>query len=73
MAANESNPAHLLPEVLVRWECPKTHSLKKCPLVITIVRNHFGNKADPMTPAEVEAIRDANPGRMMLYTTDQLL
>lgn len=41
--------------------------------VLTFVRNHFGNKADPVTPADVKAVRDANPGRMMLYTTDQLL
>jgi mono/diheme cytochrome c family protein len=41
--------------------------------VLTFVRNHFGNKADPITAAEVKAIRDANPGRMMLYTTDELL
>ena len=41
--------------------------------VLTFVRNNFGNKADPITAAEVKAIRDANPGRMMLYTTDELL
>jgi mono/diheme cytochrome c family protein len=41
--------------------------------VLTFVRNHFGNKAAPITAAEVKAIRDANPGRMMLYTTDELL
>jgi mono/diheme cytochrome c family protein len=41
--------------------------------VLTFVRNHFGNKADPITPAEVKAIRDASKGRMMLYTTDELL
>jgi len=41
--------------------------------VLTFVRNHFGNKAEPVTPADVKAVRDANPGRMMLYTTDQLL
>jgi hypothetical protein len=41
--------------------------------VLTFVRNHFGNKADPVTPAEVKAIRDANKGRMMLFTTDEIL
>ncbi|MFN0079283.1 MAG: PVC-type heme-binding CxxCH protein [Prosthecobacter sp.] len=41
--------------------------------VLTFVRNHFGNKSDPVTPAEVKAIRDANKGRMMLFTTDELL
>jgi mono/diheme cytochrome c family protein/glucose/arabinose dehydrogenase len=41
--------------------------------VLTFVRNHFGNKADPITPAEVKAVRAANPGRMMLFTTDELL
>lgn len=41
--------------------------------VLTFVRNSFGNKADPVTAAQVKAIRDANPGRMMFYTTDQLL
>jgi len=41
--------------------------------VLTFVRNSFGNKADPIQPAQVKAIRDANPGRMMFYTTEQLL
>ena len=41
--------------------------------VLTFVRNHFGNKADPITPAEVKAVRDASAGRMMLFTTDELL
>ncbi len=41
--------------------------------VLTFVRNHFGNKADPVNPDQIKAVRDANPGRMMLYTTDQLL
>jgi hypothetical protein len=30
-------------------------------------------EADPISAAEVKAIRDANPGRMMLYTTDELV
>ena len=41
--------------------------------VLTFVRNHFGNKADPITPTEVKAVRQASKGRMMLYTTDELL
>jgi len=41
--------------------------------VLTFVRNNFGNKADAVTPAEVKAIRDANKGRMMLFTTDEIL
>ncbi|HEY1051662.1 MAG TPA: PVC-type heme-binding CxxCH protein [Prosthecobacter sp.] len=41
--------------------------------VLTFVRNHFGNKADAVTPAEVKAIRSAQPGRMMFYTVDELL
>ena len=41
--------------------------------VLTFVRNSFGNKADPITPAQVKAVRAANPGRMMFYTTEELL
>ena len=41
--------------------------------VLTFVRNSFGNQADPIQPAQVKAIRDANPGRMMLFMTDELL
>ena len=41
--------------------------------VLTFARNHFGNKADPVTPAEGKAVRDASKGRMMLYTQDELL
>ena len=41
--------------------------------VLTYVRNSFGNKAVPIQPAQVKAVRDANPGRMQLYTTDALL
>ena len=32
--------------------------------VLTFVRNNFGNKADPVTPAEVKAVRAANPALM---------
>ncbi len=41
--------------------------------VLTFVRNHFGNKADPITAAQVKAVRAANPDRMMFYTVDELL
>ncbi len=41
--------------------------------VLTFVRNSFGNKADPIQPEQVKKIRDANPGRMMFYTTEELL
>ncbi|CAN5829808.1 hypothetical protein BH11VER1_BH11VER1_04380 [soil metagenome] len=41
--------------------------------VLTFVRNSFGNKADPIQPAQVEKIRAANPGRMMFYNTEELL
>lgn len=41
--------------------------------VLTFVRNHFDNQADPVTPADVKAVRDANKGRLMLYTTDEIL
>ena len=41
--------------------------------VLTFVRNSFGNKADPITPAAVKKVREANPGRLMLYNTEELL
>ncbi|MBK8093914.1 MAG: c-type cytochrome [Verrucomicrobiaceae bacterium] len=41
--------------------------------VLTFVRNSFGNKAAPISPAQVKAIRDANKGRMMLFTSDEIL
>jgi len=41
--------------------------------VLTFVRNHFGNKADAVTPAEVKAVRSAQPGRMTFYTVEELL
>lgn len=41
--------------------------------VLTYVRNSFGNKAEPIMPAQVKAIREANPGRLQFYTTDELL
>ena len=41
--------------------------------VLTYVRNSFGNKADPVTPADIKKVRDANPGRVMLYNSADLL
>jgi mono/diheme cytochrome c family protein/glucose/arabinose dehydrogenase len=41
--------------------------------VLTFVRNSFGNQADPIQPAQVKTIRDANQGRMMFFMTDELL
>ena len=41
--------------------------------VLTFVRNSFGNQADPIEPAQVRKVRDANPGRMMLFNTKELL
>jgi len=41
--------------------------------VLTFVRNSFGNQADPIQPAQVKAIRDANASRVQFYTTEELL
>ena len=41
--------------------------------VLTYVRNSFGNQADPIQPAQIKKVRAANPGRVMLYTTEDLL
>jgi len=41
--------------------------------VLTFVRNSFGNQAEPIQPAEVKKVRDANPGRTSLMQTDELL
>ena len=41
--------------------------------VLTFVRNSFGNEAAPIKAEEVEKVRAKNPGRMMLYTTEELL
>jgi mono/diheme cytochrome c family protein len=41
--------------------------------VLTFVRNSFGNQAEPIKPAEVKKVRDANPGRMLFYNTEELL
>jgi mono/diheme cytochrome c family protein len=41
--------------------------------VLTFVRNSFGNKAEPITAAQVKAVRDANATRTSFYTVDELL
>jgi mono/diheme cytochrome c family protein/glucose/arabinose dehydrogenase len=41
--------------------------------VLTYVRNSFGNKADPIDPAEVARIREATKDRKMFYQTPDLL
>jgi mono/diheme cytochrome c family protein len=41
--------------------------------VLTFVRNSFGNDAAPIKADDVQKVRAANPGRMMLYTTEELL
>jgi mono/diheme cytochrome c family protein len=41
--------------------------------VLTFVRNSFGNQADPVAAAQVKKVRDSQPGRLMLYTTEELL
>ncbi|MCB1092064.1 MAG: c-type cytochrome, partial [Verrucomicrobiae bacterium] len=41
--------------------------------VLTFVRNHFGNKAEPITAQQVEKVRESTKGRVMLYTTEEIL
>ena len=41
--------------------------------VLTFVRNSFANQAAPVTAAQVKGIRDANPGRVTFFTTEELL
>lgn len=41
--------------------------------VLTFVRNSFGNQATAIKPDQVKAVRDANPGRVMFFMTDELL
>jgi mono/diheme cytochrome c family protein len=41
--------------------------------VLTFVRNSFGNKSPGIQPAQIQKVRDANPGRLMFYMTDELL
>ncbi|MEZ4830243.1 MAG: HEAT repeat domain-containing protein [Bacteroidia bacterium] len=41
--------------------------------VLTYVRNSFGNKASPVTPAAVKAVRDATSGHKGFYSPEELL
>ena len=41
--------------------------------VLTFVLNSFGNEAAPIKADDVQKVRAANPGRMMLYNTEELL
>ena len=41
--------------------------------VLTFVRNSFGNDAAPIQAADVQNVRAKNPGRVMLYNTEELL
>jgi mono/diheme cytochrome c family protein len=41
--------------------------------VLTYVRNNFGNKAEPITPAEIKKVREATSGRTTLYNSADLL
>jgi mono/diheme cytochrome c family protein len=41
--------------------------------VLTFVRNSFGNQADPVSAVQVKKVRDSQPGRLMLYSTEELL
>lgn len=40
--------------------------------VLTYVRHTFGNKASPVTPAEVKAIRDAESARVAMWTEAEI-
>jgi mono/diheme cytochrome c family protein len=41
--------------------------------VLTFVRNHFGNQAEPITTEQVKAVRTATAGRTFFYTVEELL
>lgn len=41
--------------------------------VLTFVRNHFGNKAGPVSVEEVKKVRTSQPGRLNFYTVEELL
>ncbi len=41
--------------------------------MLTFVRNSFGHKSEPVTPAAIKKVCEANPGRAMLYNTADLL
>lgn len=41
--------------------------------VLTYVRNSFGNRADPISPDQVQRVRKATESKTGLYTPDELL
>jgi len=41
--------------------------------VLTYVRNSFGNRADPISPDQVQRVRQATESKTGLYTPDELL
>jgi hypothetical protein len=41
--------------------------------VLTFVRTSFGNKADVITPEQVQKVRAKNPGRLNFCTVEELL
>jgi nitrite reductase (NO-forming) len=41
--------------------------------VLTYVRSSFGNKAGAVTPAQVQAIRDAEKARSAMWTEAEIL
>lgn len=41
--------------------------------VLTFVRNSFGNEAAAVSAAQIKEVREKQPGRLMLYTSEELL
>jgi mono/diheme cytochrome c family protein len=41
--------------------------------VLTFVRNSFGNKADVITPDQVQKVRAKYPGRVNFFTVEELI
>lgn len=41
--------------------------------VLTFVRNHFGNKSEPISAEQVKAVRAKYPGRLTFFTTEEIL
>jgi mono/diheme cytochrome c family protein len=41
--------------------------------VLTFVRNSFGNQAAPISAAQVEKVRKANPSRVNFFTVEEIL
>ena len=41
--------------------------------VLTYVRNSFGNKAEPVTPEKVKAVREATKSKAGFYTPEEIL